>query len=750
MTDVAEPLPNRPLDATADVSSPSLKTPAAPAGATTSRIPPEPSLKSISLDSQDLFFNRELSWLRFNERVLEEAYDISNPLLERVRFLSIFHTNLDEFYMIRVSGLRRQLASGVLEAPPDGMTPVEQMQALRSEITPLLQRAVDLWHEDLLPRLRHEGIHLLSYDELTEDQRAWLRDHFKREIFPVLTPLAFDPGHPFPHISNLSLSLAVAVRDPNAPHQTERFARVKVPATFPRLLAIADQSDATRSDELGLPEQRPQQSFIWLEEVVAHNLDLLFPGLTIAAAYPFRVTRDADLEIEADEASDLLEALEEVVEQRQFGFVVHLEVDERMPPWVRDILLENLELAPYQLTSSRGPVGLADVSAFTDVERPDLKFRPFVHHSHPAPKEEGQIFSLLRQRDHLLYLPYDSFQPVVTFLQQAARDPKVLAIKQTLYRVGPNSPIVQALMRARENGKQVAVLVELKARFDEENNMVWARELEQKGVHVVYGDTELKTHAKICLVVRRESVGIRRYLHLSTGNYNPVTARIYTDLGFFTCDEALANDLSDLFNRLTGYSAKRDYSKIIAAPHAIREALLERIHREIEHQQAGRRGHIALKMNSLVDKRCIQALYRASAAGVQVQLQVRGICCLRPGLPGLSENIEVTSIVGRFLEHTRIYYFRNGGDEEILTGSADLMPRNLDGRVEVLFPIEDPELKKSLRDDILFLHLRDTSKARRMLSDGSYERRRPAAGEEPLNTQEYLLQHGGSWRRDED
>jgi polyphosphate kinase len=701
---------------------------------------------NVNLGRSDLYFNRELSWLKFNQRVIEEAFDPSNPLLERVRFLSIFASNLDEFYMIRVSGLRRQMAAGVVEAPPDGMTPVEQLTAIRAEVNPTMQQAVELWHGEFLPQLANAGINVVAYSELRGKQRKLLRRHFKQEIFPVLTPLAFDPGHPFPHISNLSLNLAVVVRDPV---HGERFARLKVPQTFPRLLRIPTEEKAASYERLGLVEIK-SPNFIWLDEVVAENLDLLFPGVDVVAAYPFRVTRDADLEIEEDEASDLMQAMSEVVGQRHFGSAVRLEVDEKIPERVRDILLQNLELAPYQVFTTRGPIGLADLAELTSVDRPELKFTPFAPVVHPGVSRDETHFSVLRRHDHLLYHPYDSFNPVVSFLREAARDPDVLAIKQTLYRVGPNSPIVHALREARENGKQVSVLVELKARFDEENNMVWARALERAGVHVVYGVLGLKTHSKICLVVRREREGIRRYVHLSTGNYNPITARIYTDIGYFTTDPKIAEDVSDLFNALTGYSNKTEYNKILVAPERMRQQLLSRIEREIRnHEQSGGGGHLVFKMNALVDKDCIRALYRASRAGVRVDLQVRGICCLRPQVPGVSDNITVTSVVGRFLEHSRMYYFRNGGEEEILVGSADLMPRNLDGRVEVLFPVGDPRLLHALKDEVLMIHLRDSVKARRLLPDGSYQRVQPAEGETPLNSQEQMLASAGAWRLEE-
>ncbi len=699
----------------------------------------------VNLNDPSLFINRELSWLQYNNRVLEEALGNHHPLLERVKFLAIAADLLDEFFMIRVSGLRRQLAAGVLKAPPDGMTPAEQLAAIRQELLPELARQYDCWHHDLLPKLREAGLKILRYDDLKRKQRKLLRRYFNKEIFPALTPLAFDPGHPFPHISNLSINLAVVINDPL---HGQRFARLKVPAMFPRLLRIPSEETADEYQSLGLAEA-VSNNFVWLEEVVMANLDLLFPGIEVVAAYPFRVTRDADPEIEEDEAADLLTVIQESVRMRHFGSAVRLEVDGTMPEHVRDILVSNLELAPYQVYTVDGPIGMADVMELMDVNRPDLKDPPFQPSVPPSLSTEENIFSVIRRHNVLLYHPYDSFDPVVEFVREAARDPDVLAIKQALYRVGPNSPIVAALMEARENEKQVAVLVELKARFDEENNIVWARALEEVGVHVVYGLMGLKTHAKICLVVRRERDGIRRYVHMGTGNYNDVTARVYADLGYFTSDPDLGADLSDLFNSLTGYSQKDGYRKLLVAPGTMRDHIVERIEREIEQHEKNGDGYLAFKMNALVDKSCIKALYRASQAGVKVDLNVRGICCLRPGVPGVSENISVTSIVGRFLEHTRIYYFRNGGDEEILLGSADLMPRNLYRRVEQLFPVEDPHLRDALRDHILNVHLRDNVKARRLLSDGSHEHLRPQDGEPKMNSQLWLIKHRGIWHSEE-
>lgn len=687
------------------------------------------------LDDPSLFINRELGWVQFNERVLEEALDHRHPLLERVKFLSIFANNLDEFFMIRVSGLRRQLQSGVLSAPPDGMTPSEQLAAIRKELLPQLSAQMDCWQSDLSKALGEADLAVLSYGELRGKQKKLLRRHFKKEIFPALTPLAFDPGRPFPYITNLSMNLAVLVNDPA---QGERFARLKVPPAFPRLLKVPSEESADSYESLGLVET--SNTFVWIEEVIAANLDALFPGVEVLAAYPFRLTRDADFEIEEDEAADLSVAVEQGVGLRRFGSADRLEIDHEMPEWVRTMLVKNLRLAPYQVFTVEGRVGLADLIELTAVDRPDLKFEPFLPVTAPAFRGATDLFAVMRQQDVITYHPYDSFAPVIELVRQAARDPKVLAIKQTLYRVGPNSPIVDALLEARENGRQVSVLVELKARFDEENNLGWARQLEKAGVHVVYGLVGLKTHCKLLLIVRRESGGIRRYVHTATGNYNPVTARIYTDFGFFTCDEEIASDVSELFNVLTGYAHQTEYRKLLVAPDSMREGIKARIEREVERHRAHGDGYLAFKMNALVDKPMIKALYLASQAGVKIDLQIRGICSLRPGVPGLSENIRVTSIVGRFLEHARIFYFRNGGEEEILLGSADLMPRNLNRRVETLFPVSRP-LLDLIRDSVLFVHLQDNVQARQLQPDNTYVRLQPGPGEDPLDSQAWMLEN---------
>ncbi len=693
--------------------------------------------RSEGASKTSLFFNREISWLQFNLRVLEEAENKQHPLLERVKFLTIFATNLDEFFMIRVSGLRRQVVAATGGATPDGMTPSEQILMINRELDLHYDRYNKCWKDDILPALRDTGIRVLHYTELSPEEKGAIRQYFQHEISPVLTPLAFDPTHPFPHISNLSFNLAVLVQHPE---RGDCFARVKVPDAFPRLVPLPTVEDVALQ-QMGLGKVGKTQRFVWLDEVIANNLGDLFPGLEVTASYPFRVTRDAEVAIEEDEASDLIEAMEEQLDQRDFTSAVRLELDATTPDPIREVLTRNLQLPPYLVYTNNSPIGMAGLRELYALERPDLKDPPFLPSVPSSFSKSSSLLAAIRQRDVLLYHPYDSFMPVVEFLREAANDPDVVAIKQTLYRVNPKSPIIDALLEARVNGKQVAVLVELKARFDEENNIEWARKLEDEGVHVVYGVRGLKTHAKVCLIVRREPEGIRRYVHLGTGNYNVITSRIYTDASYFTCDEAICSDVSDLFNSLTGYSRKNSYSKLLVAPTMLRQEILARIARETNrHRQYGD-GYIAFKMNALVDTQCIQALYDASQAGVRIDLHVRGICCLRPGLPGVSETITVTSVVGRFLEHARIYYFHNGDHKEVLMGSADLMPRNLDHRVEVIFPIEDPQWREVVINEILGVGLRDTMQARRLLPDGMYERKQPATGEAAVNSQQWLLDH---------
>jgi polyphosphate kinase len=680
-----------------------------------------------------LLVNRELSLIAFQWRVFDEARDPSNPLLERVRFLSIVAANLDEFFMIRVAGIEQQVAAGLGEPSPDGMTPVQQLAAIRRDALALTRALAAYWQGELLPRLDAAGIHALDWPQLDARQIAFARAYFDEMVMPVLTPLAFDPGRPFPHISNLSLNLAVVVEDAGA----ERFARIKVPSTLPRLVPLGRSTGTTDV----VPGVRRPHSFVWLEQLVAANVDRLFPGVVVKGVHPFHVTRDAEVAIQEMEAGDLLASVEHGVRERRFGSVVRLVVTPSMPEAIRTLLVENLDVNPADVQSVESPLALPGVSALAALDRADLKYPPFVPvvPARLAPSDED-LLGTIRRQDILLHHPFDSFVPVVEFLRAAARDPDVLAIKMTLYRVGRNSPVVDALLDASQSGKQVAVLVELKARFDEESNIGWARALEAEGVHVIYGLLGLKTHSKIALVVRREGERLARYVHMGTGNYNAVTALGYTDLGLFTSDPEIGEDATQLFNYLTGYAHPRDFRRLLVAPVNLRERFVQLVEREAAHARAGRGGHLILKMNALSDDRMIEVLVRAAQAGVQLDLLVRGICCLRPEVHGITDRVRVTSIVGRFLEHSRIFWFRNGGAEEVYLGSADLMRRNLSRRVEVLFPVRDPGLVRHLRDVVLATYLADDVRARRMRPDGSYERVRRLEGEPGVDAQLRLLQ----------
>lgn len=684
-----------------------------------------------------LYTDREYSWLQFNDRVLEEAFDERNPLLDRVKFLSIFGSNLDEFFMVRVSGIQKRIVEGVKDDRADELAQ-QQLRIIREELLRQLPLNDSCWNEVLEPALRDKGIKVTNYFELSGEEREKLRDYFERNIFPLLTPLGFDSGHPFPHISNLSLNLAVLIDDPD---YGERFARVKIPPIFTRLIVVPDDGQERITSNF---EELKTGLFVWIEQLIAANLDLLFPGQRILGAYPFRVTRDADLGFDEDGDKDLLTAVKQRVGRNYFGPAVRLETDNTMPPRVSDILLKNLDLTASLMFRSAAPLGLSSLMKLAQINRPELKYKPLEPKKHPRLVEKEKIFAVLKKRDVLLYHPYDSFESVIDFVEEAADDPDVLAIKMTLYRVDDNSRIIQALMKAADRKTQVAVLVELKARFDEENNIGWAKELERKGVHVAYGFPGRKTHAKMCLVVRAENEGIRYYVHMSTGNYNAVTGKLYTDFGYLTSDSFIGKDISDLFNALTGYSRKDHYIKLLVAPQTLRHQILERIRREIDLHEKYGNGHLIFKMNSLVDYQCIRELYRASRVGVKVDLLIRGICCLRPGIYGLSENIRVTSIVGRFLEHSRLYYFRNDGKEEIFIGSADLMPRNLDNRVEILFPVS-AEYIPIVREVILGTQLKDNVKARLLLPNGKTERIYPQPEEEELDSQLWMLENTGSW-----
>jgi polyphosphate kinase len=678
----------------------------------------------VNLTDPSLFRNRELSWLEFNTRVQNEAYDERNPLLERVKFLSISSTNLDEFFAVRVAGIKEQQLSGISNLTADGMSASEQLSAIRSAAYDMSASQRRCWHEDLLPLLRAEGVVVEPYADLKKREREFLSSYFSSQVYPVLTPQAVDAGHPFPHISSLSLNMLIIVEDERGLH----VARMKIPPVLPRFVPLPADEDIS----IG---QHRKYRFVLLEEVIQANLEFLFPGKKVSDAYMFRLTRDADLEFRDATGESLIKTVEEVLGRRLFGFVVRLTVEPSMPEEWRAWLAERLGMPAKDVYVLDRPLGFADVMEIYSVDRPDLKDPGFTPRVPLAIAESTSIFEAISRQDLMLYHPYDSFSPVIDIVRQASADENVVAIKQTLYRIGSHSPIIDALLKARDDEKQVAVLVELKARFDEESNIHWARALESAGVHVAYGVTGLKTHCKVILIVRREGNRLRRYVHLGTGNYNPSTARIYTDLSFMTVNEDIAADVSDVFNLLTGYSEQTDYRKLLVAPVNLRKKLTAFIEGETAR---GTDGHIMMKMNSLSDPRIIRALYRASQAGVKIDLIVRGICCLRPGIPGVSDNIRVISIVGRFLEHPRIYYFAHGqddGSECIYAGSADLMPRNLDYRVEILFPVDDAGLLHYIKNEILLSQLRDNTRAREMQADGRYIRLEPADGEEAYDSQ---------------
>jgi polyphosphate kinase len=672
--------------------------------------------------------NRELSWLEFNQRVLEEAQDPEVPLLERVKFLAIFSSNLDEFFMIRVAGLKRQILSRDQTPGSDGMTPGEAMSAIAARTHELVEQQHRCFLEELAPRLAAEGVHLVRPKEVDEAQQAFLEEYFRRSILPVLTPLAIDPGHPFPYLGNRSLCLVASIRPsiPSALPSTS-LAVVHIPSqVVPRFIA--------------LPAPAGQYAFMLLEDVIRMQLPRLYRGYDILSCHAIRVTRDADLQIPRGRAQDLLSTIEASLRERRMGAAVRLQYDADLPAGVLTTLVEELELAPEDLYEGEGFTAFSDLfQLYLTVDLPRLKERPLPPLPLPAFQGGADVFSAIRAGDILAHHPYQSFDAVVRFVREAAVDPKVLAIKMTLYRVSPTSPIAQALTVAAENGKEVAVLVELQARFDEEANIRWARALEEVGAHVVYGLVGFKTHCKACLVVRQEADGIRRYVHLATGNYNVRTGGIYTDLGLFTCRESFGDDVTELFNLVTGYTRPQGFRHLLVAPAGLRDGLAARIRREADHARAGRRARIIAKMNSLVDRPLIEELYAASQAGVGIDLIVRGICCLRPGVAGLSERIRVISIIDRFLEHGRIFFFENGGAHDYWLASADWMPRNLDHRVEVAFPVLEPALQEQIRD-VLEIQLADNVKARRLLADGRSERIRAGEDVALVRSQERLYE----------
>lgn len=687
----------------------------------------EPSKR---FEHPELYINRELSWIEFNRRVFQESQDSRHPLLERIKFMSIFETNLDEFIMIRLAGIKAQMASVKVVLSHDGRTAEQQLLAIRDVLLPLVQEVRNYWRETLLPLLAEHHIHILDYEQLDKTQRNVMFTYFQDEVFPVLTPLAVDQWHPFPHISNRSLNLAVIIDDS---YGGEKFARVKVPPTLPRFVPVPLAA-----------EEETTVAFVWLEQVIAAHIGQLFPGFEVWESFPFRVLRDADIELreeDEDDDDDLLEYIEHEVRKRRFGSVVDLAIHPSMPDHVRDRLLDNMEITEQDLTIIDGPLGLGDVMELYNLDRPDLKDAAFIPRIPAFLNPDNDLFATIQQQDLLVHHPYDSFNSVVEFIRAAAYDPQVLAIKQTLYRVGSNSPVVKMLLEAVENGKQVATLVELKARFDEESNIGWARELEQAGVHVAYGLTGLKTHAKVAMVVRKEEGGLRRYVHLGTGNYNASTAKIYEDFGFFTCHPDIGADVTDLFNALTGYSRQSTYRTLMVAPLGLRTSIIERIEREIKLHKKHGNGRLIFKMNSLTDPPIVGMLYKAAQAGVQIDLIIRGACCLRPGIPGTSETIRVRSIVGRFLEHSRIYYFGNNEEEEIFLGSADMMQRNLNTRVETLFPIDSAELRQAIYNRVIEPIMADNVNAHMLHDDGHYTRIRPKEGEDAFDSQAWFILH---------
>jgi polyphosphate kinase len=696
----------------------------------------------------DLYINRELSWLEFNRRVLEEMLEEEQPLLERVKFASIFSSNLAEFFMIRVAGVKRKVVAGIGDIGTDGRTPVQAHRAIQKLTQKLMSQQAAGVTNLLFPALRDAGIEVVPYNDLSRTEKDALERVFDREVFPVLTPQAIDRGRRFPHVSNDSVNLIVVLKG----KKESRFARVKVPALLPRFVPVPASAPEGETgnvlvDAFGDVTSRPLR-FTLMEQVIAAHLDRLFPGSKVVASYPFHLLRDSDVEPDEDDedAEDLLEIMRETISQRPFGSTVRIDIDTTMPDAVRNWLLDQVHADKSDLYVIDGLLGLEDIMELVKINRPDLKDEPFQPASSfpwGQPGEQGDapdIFSVIRENDVLLHLPYQSFNGVVDFVKAASKDTDVVAIKQTLYRLGKDSPLIPALIEARDDDTQVAVLVELKARFDEENNIEWAQTLETHGVHVAYGLAGLKTHCKLTMVVRREEDGLRRYCHIATGNYNANTARTYEDIGILTCRENIADDITDVFNVLTGFAEQVDYRKLWVAPHGLRASLIENIRQETESHRRHGNGHIVMKMNSLVDRETIQALYAASQAGVKIDLIIRGICCLRPGVEGWSETIHVRSLVGRFLEHSRVYYFENNGDPNVFIGSADVMERNLDRRVEVITPVESRELIHHLRQNVLAMYMRDTFNARCLQPDGTWVLVTPEEGDEPFDVQAWFLE----------
>ena len=683
--------------------------------------------RKLPEEVESRFINREISWLNFNERVLHEAADHDNPLLERLKFLSIFESNLDEFFMVRVSGLIEQVEAGVQTLSPDGLSAAEQLEVIAARSGPMRQRAARILVDEIIPQLDKAAIHIRGIKSLRPEKLEELDEFFSTDVFPLCTPLVLYPAVSVPFISNRSLNIVVEL---GGPGEEPRLARVKVPTVIARALRLTPK----RND------------FVFLEDLIIRNIHNFFPGLTIRGAYLFRVLRDADVEIRELEASDLISTIEETIRLRRFGDPVLLQVQSTMPKSTRELLLRLLVLDQEDLMEIDGPLGMEVLWEFAKIDKPGLKYPPHQPFLAEQLTTHKSIFEHVSQKDVLLHHPYDSFRPVEEFVGSVAEDPKAFGIKISLYRVGTESRIVESLLDAAEEDKQVAAMVELKARFDESNNLVWARALERAGVHVTYGFSEMKTHAKLCLIVRREGNGLRSYAHIGTGNYNPATSRLYTDLGLFTCDEEITQDIAELFNYLTGFSNQSQYRKLLVAPVNLREGILEKIQREIRNKKAGKPARIFWKVNALVDPEVIESLYQASNAGVKIDLIVRGVCCLRPGVKGMSENISAMSVIGRFLEHSRIYWFENDKEPEVYIGSADVMRRNLDRRVEVLAPVLDLNLKLHIRSHILENSLNDTEKSWRLNSAGNYVKERKKGSVE-LNSQDWFMQHPSSKSR---
>ncbi len=680
----------------------------------------------INIENPDNYFNRELSLIEFNSRVLDEAEDSKHPLLERLKFITILSSNLDEFFMIRIAGLKRQIAAGFIEKTSDGMTAQQQLDVALKRLSEIYNRQEHILMQEILPALEREGVYLHRYEELFDSEIKFLKNYFCDSVLPILTPMTLDPAHPFPRIINRSLNVAFVLTNPEKSDEDKRIAFLQIPLFLPRLIRI---------------ERNDGYHFVLLDQIIKENAEILFPGLIIEARNNFRVTRDADIEIAEDEAEDLMSEIAEQIKHRKWGTApVKLEVSEKMPKFLVEYLMETLELEPGDVFTHNRPFNLGDLMGLLKLDIPHLKDTPFM--TRPLAEfivDEGNIFDVIRKKDYIVHHPYDSFtNNVLKFINTAVSDDDVLAIKITLYRVGMNSPIVEALKKAVAKGKEVTAFVELKARFDEENNILWAKELENVGVHVVYGVLGLKTHCKITMVVRKEGNKLRTYLHLSTGNYNHITSRIYTDIGLFTANEEFASDAINLFNYLTGYSNHKAWNKFIVAPTTLRQSIIRLIEREAESHSANNPGEIIVKMNALAHEEVITALYKASQKGVKIKLFIRGVCCLRPGIKGLSENIEVKSIIGRFLEHSRIIYFRNSGNPEYYLTSADWMTRNLHKRVELMYPIFEPTIQKELKN-IFDLYDKDNKKSWILQSDGTYVRPELKEGEKEFSIQQFLL-----------